>query len=112
MSVLELISVAISIIPGPGITRLLTSFTGLIRARRRVTVHWVPLVWAFAILLIQFQYWWGFFGINTGDRVWSNLDLLVWVGATLAIVIAGDLVLPASYDAERLDLFDAFLAEG
>jgi len=111
MSIFEFISVAISIILGLGVTRLLSNAIELVRARSRVKLHWVPLLWALAVLIIHFQFWWAFFGVSGYGPV-RNVDFLVWILTALALFVAGSFILPVRYESERTDLFEHFLAEG
>ena len=55
MNVSEHLLVLVSIIVGLAITELLTGVRQLVRARKRVRLHWLPLAWAgFAMLgLVQ-----------------------------------------------------------
>ena len=117
MSLFEYISVAISIILALGVARLLTSMIDLVRIRKTVTWHWIPLVWAFAILIIQFQFWWQIYAIDdllaSLNRNWRNVDYIVMVLYTVTLFSAGSLVLPSKSDASAdLDLWEHFQSEG
>lgn len=117
MSIFEYISVAISIILALGITRLLTGMIDLVRYRRAIKWHWIPLVWALAILIIQFQFWWQVFAIDgvleSLERGWRNVDYVVMVLYTVTLFIAGSLVLPTRYEpGKTLDLWAHFQSEG
>ena len=53
----EYVFVAISIVLGLAITRLLNASVSLIRAHRRVAFHWSTALWAFCIMLYVLQLW-------------------------------------------------------
>ena len=117
MTPFEYISVAISIILALGITRLLTGMIDLVRYRKSVRWHWIPLVWALAILVIQFQFWWQVFALDeiltSLGRSWRNVDYIVMVLYTVALFTAGSLVLPTRHRHGRvIDLWVHFQAEG
>ncbi|MDG2272189.1 MAG: hypothetical protein P8L39_07795, partial [Halioglobus sp.] len=54
----EYVFVAISIILGLAITRLLHTMGLLIRARRRVVFHWATVLWAICVMAYSLQFWW------------------------------------------------------
>lgn len=112
MSVFEFVSVALSIILGLGVTRVLSSLIELVWNRSRVKLHWAPIAWAVAILVIQFQFWWNLFWLNENHTAWTNLDFLIWVATALTLVTAGNLALPIRYDEDRTDLFEQFVLNG
>ena len=47
----EYIFIAVSIILGLAITRLLSSIAGLVRAHKRVSFHWATALWGACIML-------------------------------------------------------------
>jgi hypothetical protein len=58
MSQLEYLAALLSIIVGLGLTDLAQSLRELVRPRRRVRWHWLPLCWAAATFLVAIQVWW------------------------------------------------------
>jgi len=117
MSLFEYISVAISIILALGVARLLTNMIELLRHRRNVKWHWVPLIWALAILIIQFQFWWQIYAVDglleSLNRNWRNVDYIVMVLYTITLFTAGSLVLPSRVRASEItDLWEHFQTEG
>ena len=54
----EYIFIAISIILGLAIARLLHSAAGLIRAHKRVAYHWATALWGVSVMLYILQLWW------------------------------------------------------
>ena len=117
MSLFEYISVAISIILALGVARLLTNMIELLRHRKSVKWHWAPIIWALAILIIQFQFWWQIYAVDglleSLNRSWRNVDYIVMVLYTITLFTAGSLVLPAQVRApEVTDLWEHFQTEG
>lgn len=55
MSSFEFLSVALSFVLGLAVTLLLTSFLIAFRARRKTRLRWLPLTWAFYVLIMQFD---------------------------------------------------------
>jgi len=62
----EYIAALLSIIVGLGLTDLAQSLRELVRPRRRVDWHWLPLLWAATTFLLTVQIWWNSFSFLTG----------------------------------------------
>jgi len=94
----EYVFIAISIVLGLALTRLLHTAAGLIRAYKRVTFHWATALWGIIIMLFILQLWWvGWELRNVSD--WSIIDFFVLVIGTIFIYGAADLALPTEdYD--------------
>lgn len=98
MSQHEYVFVAISIILGLAITRLLNSVAGLIRARKRVTFHWATALWGTIIMLFILQLWWVGWGLNSVAD-WTFADFFVLVLGSIFVYGAAELALPTEdYD--------------
>lgn len=54
----EYIFIAVSIILGLAITRLLNNAVMLLRSREQISFHWSSAIWAFSIMLYILQLWW------------------------------------------------------
>ncbi|MBY0399717.1 hypothetical protein K2X89_05440, partial [Myxococcota bacterium] len=93
------ISVAFSMILGLGVTRVLSGAILVFRSRRRATLDWIPLAWAFAVFVLQLQFWWAVIELARVERVWSLFDFLSMIAIPLLLFAAAALVLPA----EELD---------
>ena len=76
----EYVFVAISIILGLAITRLLHTVGMLTRAHRQVTFHWSTALWGLCVLCYCLQFWW------VG---WALRDIVTWSFADFAILTAG-----------------------
>jgi hypothetical protein len=57
----EYIAALLSIVVGLGLTDLARSLRELVRPRRRVDWHWLPLLWAATTFLASIQLWWNAF---------------------------------------------------
>lgn len=112
MDAFRWISVAFSMILGLGVTRILSGAILVFRSRRRATLDWIPLAWAFSIFVLQLQFWWAVIELARVDRVWSLFDFLTMIAVPLELFVAAALVLPAEeLDAgERLE--DEFQHDG
>jgi len=90
----EYIFVAISIILGLAITRLLSSVAGLVRAQNRVTYHWATSLWAGCIMLYILQLWWVGWELS-GFSEWTIVDFFVLVAGSIFVYGAAELALPS-----------------
>ena len=97
----EYIFVAVSIILGLAITRLLHTVAMLIRAHREVTFHWSTALWGVCILAYTLQLWWIGWGLR-GVEVWTFLDFLVLVIGSICIYGAAEMALPVP-EQDRMD---------
>ncbi|MEH6556281.1 MAG: hypothetical protein V7459_11860 [Oceanicoccus sp.] len=90
----EYIFIAVSIILGLAITRLLHTATMLTRAHARVIFHWSSAIWAFSIMLYILQLWWVGWGLRTIEE-WTFLDFIVLVFGSSCIYGAAEMALAA-----------------
>ena len=97
------LSVLISIILGLAITQLLQGFRGIVLARTRVRVYWVPVLWAAVVLVFCVQAWWAMFGLR-GVREWTFAGFAVVLLQVLAMYMQAAFVLPDFSGDERIDL--------
>lgn len=89
----EYVFVAISIILGLAMTRLLSSVAEMIRAHSHVTFHWATALWAGCVLLFILQLWWVGWELSTYSQ-WTFLDFLALVVGAIFIYGAAELALP------------------
>jgi hypothetical protein len=97
----EYVFVAISIILGLAITRLLSSVAALIRAHKQVTFHWATALWAGSIMLFILQLWWVGWELSTVPD-WTIIDFFVLVAGSIFVYGAAELALPS----EDFDITD------
>ena len=77
----EYIFIAVSIILGLAITRLLRTAAAIVRARDRVTFHWSSGLWAFSVMLYILQLWWIGWGLRVIED-WTFLDFILVFGSS------------------------------
>lgn len=95
MDTFRWISVVVSMILGLGVARLLTGGVTLFRARHRVEIDWLPLVWAAAIFVQQIGLWWALEELASLVPKWTFASFLLLVGLVLTLFVAAALVLPS-----------------
>ena len=88
----EYIFIAVSIILGLAITRLLRTAAALIRAKERVVFHWSSGLWAFSVLLYILQLWWVGWGLRVIED-WTFLDFIILVFGSSCIYGAAEMAL-------------------
>ncbi len=94
MSQLEYLIALVSIIVGLALADLAGSFRELVRPRRTVRWHWLPLTWAAIVLLILVQFWWTSFGILQEAVFGEAAAFLPYLMAFLVLYLACAFALP------------------
>ena len=89
----EYVFVAISIVLGLAITRLLNASVSLIRAHRRVAFHWSTALWAFCIMLYVLQLWWVGWELRAVSA-WGITDFFIMIIGAVCVYGAAELSLP------------------
>ena len=112
MTVFEFITVALSFVLGLGITRILLATVYVFRSREKLQLHWIPIVWALAIFLIQIQFWWAIFELNELVETWTLWHFGTLMLLALLLFVAGALVLPTSAEHGGESLLDNFDRNG
>ena len=90
----EYIFIAVSIILGLAITRLLHTAAMITRAHSRVIFHWSSAIWTGSIMLYILQLWWVGWGLRTIEQ-WTFLDFIVLVFGSSCIYGAAEMALTA-----------------
>jgi len=98
----EYLFVAVSIILGLAITRLLHTVAMLIRAKARVTFHWSTATYGLSVMAYILQLWWVGWGLRDLPE-WDFLDFLVLVVGSIFIYGAAEMALPV-VDEDELDM--------
>jgi len=101
----------ISIVLGLGLTELLLTFYGLVRARRRVTWDALPLAWAALILIAVVNFWWGIRAVMAGASGWTTGEFMLVMISPVFIFLACAAALPKVEAGERLDMKAAYAEE-
>ena len=111
----EYIFIAVSIILGLAITRLLHTMATLIRAHSRVLFHWSSALWAFSVMLYILHLWWVGWALRAIEE-WTFLDFMVLVfgssciygAAEMALSVPDDGNLDMLYESQHLGRLSAF----
>ena len=98
----EYVFVAISIILGLAITRLLHTVAMLIRAHRDVTFHWSTTVWGLCVLTYSLQLWWVGWGLRD-HAVWTFADFAVLTAGSVCVYGAAEMAMPVPEGDRELD---------
>lgn len=90
----EYIFIAVSIILGLAITRLLNIAAMITRAHSRVIFHWSSALWMCSIMLYILQLWWIGWGLRVIEN-WTFLDFIVLMFSSACIYGAAEMALTA-----------------
>lgn len=90
----EYIFIAVSIILGLAITRLLNIAAMITRAHSRVIFHWSSALWMCSIMLYILQLWWIGWGLRIIEN-WTFLDFIVLMFSSACIYGAAEMALTA-----------------
>lgn len=101
----EYVFVAVSIILGLAITRILHSVATLIRIHSRVNFHWSTALWATSVMAYVLQLWWIGWGLREVTE-WSFPDFLVLIIGSILIYGAAEMALPVPDDDDDDDELD------
>jgi hypothetical protein len=95
----EYVFVAVSIILGLGITRMLHTVATLIRAKAAVTFHWASAIYSLSVMAYALQLWWVGWGLRDMP-LWSFSDFLILVVGSICIYGAAEMALPVPNECE------------
>ncbi|MEH6589121.1 MAG: hypothetical protein V7746_02630 [Halioglobus sp.] len=98
----EYVFVALSIILGLALTRMLHTVAQLIRARTYVSFHWSTAIWGLSVLAYVLQLWWVGWGLRDMGE-WMFIDFLVLVLGCISIYGAAEMAMPVPGE-DRLDM--------
>ena len=111
MTHFEFLTVALSFVLGLSVTVLLTSLLTAFRARRKMRLTWLPLVWATYILVLQFDVWWELYGLSS-MQTWTAGAFVLLLLLALLLFVAGGLILPRGLGDYPEDLDEYFQEDG
>ena len=106
------VAVALSLVLGIGVTRLLSSGVAVFKARGRVRLDWVPLTWASCIFVWQLQYWWAIGELQGLIATWTIVHFLILLTLALLLFLAAALVLPSAELVSDIGVAGAFERDG
>ena len=112
MTVFEYLTVAISIIVGLAIARVLTALTDLFAHRRHAQIFWVPIAWAVAFFFLLLINWWQMFTVSETLTEWSFLDFSLPIMQVVALFVGSSLILPRNWLDSSIDLYDYYCDQG
>ena len=112
MTPFEFVTVAVSFILGLGVTQLLSAAVATFRARHRLHLEWLPLLWALSIFLWMFQFWWAIYELASIFDSWTTSRFVTVLSMAMLLFTAGALVLPAYDTGETRSLAETFQADG
>ena len=98
----EYIFIAVSIILGLAMTRMLRTIAGLVRSKDRVAFHWSSGLWAFCVMLYILQLWWVGWGLRVIEA-WSFLDFILLVFGSSCLYGAAEMALTLP-EQDQLDM--------
>ena len=102
------ISTLITIIFGLMLTDLFASVHRLIRNRKRVRWHWLPLILSWYVLIMVLKNWWALV-FNEGGGVWGSGWLFLYYGHLLLLLyLVASSVLPDEIPINGVDLRDFY----
>lgn len=103
MSTFDYLSVLVSIVVGLGLSRVLTSAGELVLQRQRVRFHWVPLLMAAIVFLVEVEFWWSAFGFQEIEE-WNFFSFSLLLLVSVALYMMSVLVLPDPTAEASVDL--------
>jgi hypothetical protein len=106
------IAIALSIVLGLGVTRLLASLVVVFKSRNKSKLDWIPLVWAGTIFLWQIQFWWAIIELPGIVKVWTLGSFLTLLSLTLLLYVSAALVLPHTELKDKESLLVSFELDG
>lgn len=94
MSQLEYLIALVSMIVALAIADLLGSIRELVRPRRAVEWHWLPIAWTTIVLMLLVQFWWVSFAALQGPVFGQALAFLPYLMTVLVLYLACAFALP------------------
>jgi hypothetical protein len=98
----EYVFVAISIILGLALTRLLHTVGMLIRAHRKVTFHWSTSMWGICVMTYSLQFWWVGWDLRSLET-WSFSNFAILIACSIFVYGAAEMALPVPDGNDELD---------
>lgn len=87
--------VAIGMIVGLSVTRILTGMIATFRSRSNSIPDLRSVNWAICIFLLELELWWGLSDLRTIIKEWTFPIFLLFVSSPLLLFIAAALILPS-----------------
>jgi peptidoglycan/LPS O-acetylase OafA/YrhL len=100
----EYVLLLVSILIGLAVAVLVVSLHRLLRARRRVAWHWLPLAAALLVLMLILQFWWAFYEMGHAAAWTSYGGFLILAATLVSMFLLASGALPDAIPDEGLDL--------
>ncbi|HKV35614.1 MAG TPA: hypothetical protein VJP89_14860 [Pyrinomonadaceae bacterium] len=101
------ISVIFSVVIGLGLSHLLTGVVELFKARGRVRLYWLHLLWAALIFVAHIFLWWTMWNLRL-LRDWNFFVFLLILFAPVLLYVAAALLIPKLEPGISLDMSEYF----
>ena len=101
------VSVIISVVIGLGLSHVLTGAAELFKARRRVRLYWVHLLWVALTFVGHIFLWWTMWNLRL-VRDWDFFTFLLLLLAPVLLYVAAAFLIPKVEPDARLDLREYF----
>ncbi len=112
MSQFGIVTLTLSFILGLSMTHILWSAASAVRARKMLTLHWGPLIWAACIFFLHVQYWFNALTIDLIIEEWSWAWYLTVLLLAVLLFASGALILPTDLHQRSGQLLDDFREHG
>ena len=112
MTIFEYVTVAVSIILGLAVARVLSSLTDLFIYRSQVKLHWIPVAWSAALFGLLIVNWWQLFEVSRTLPEWTFVGFALEITQVVTLYVASSLMLPRHWSEKRIDLWEWFCEQG
>jgi hypothetical protein len=106
------IAVAVSMILGIGVTRLLSSAVMIVRNRSEFRLDILPVAWAAFVFVAQIQFWWAIIELSKVVKIWTLASFVALLSMPLLLFVAAALILPHEPRPRDLELREGFRRDG
>jgi len=105
----ELLLLFFSILAGLGLADLITSLHRLLRARKLVKWHWIPVVYAYAAFQTMINVWYNISLDLASPLVSTSLGFFIWLIPIILLLLIMLAVLPDHSPTEPFDMYTWYL---
>ena len=101
----------VAILSGLGLTDLIRSLHLLLRHRRKVKWHWIPMIYAFASFQTMIIVWFNIEKELNSPLTYTSLGFFVWLFPTILLLLIMLAVLPDDTPESDFDLLNWFMGQ-
>ncbi|MDH3699602.1 MAG: hypothetical protein OEQ81_13130 [Flavobacteriaceae bacterium] len=105
----DLLLLFFSIIAGLGLADLITSLHRLLRARKLIKWHWIPMVHAFAAFQGMINIWYNVSIDLSSPLVTTSLGFFIWLIPIILLLLIMLAVLPDHQPNEPFDIYSWYI---